>query len=228
MRLALIGLALLLPLAVRAAPLDWPEPELPSGGRAEVVAADTVLNGKRCRILKLSLPGSVEDALAFYRERFGKQHVENPLRGSRLIAARQGAFFSTVQLRAGGPGQVDATLITTSLESGNNRSAALQETQRWLPADSAVMQTMESRDGDKSSLMLTAANTAGLDTNREEVLRQLRQHGLRVVREDKASPQGRTTLTLWAEGPHEEATITLIDAGRYRSVLINRVRGGQP
>jgi len=228
MRRALACLALLLPLALHAAPLAWPEPELPSGGRAEVVAADTVLNGKRSRILKLSLPGTVDDALAFYRERFGKQHVVNPLRGSQVIAARQGAFFQTVQLRADASGRVDAILITTSLESGDRRSAALQETQAWLPADSAVMQSMESRDGDKRSLMLTAANTAGLDANRDALLQRLRQHGLRVVREDKASPQGHPTLTLWAEGPREEATITLVDAGRYRSVLINRVRGDQP
>jgi hypothetical protein len=231
MRRSLACLALpllLLPPALRAAPLVWPELELPSGGRAEVVAADTVLNGKRSRILKLSLPGTLDDALAFYRERFGKQHVVNSLRGSQVIAAKQGTFFQTVQLHAGALGHVEATVITTSLDSGDSRSAALQETQRGLPADSAVMQSMESRDGDRRSLMLTAANTVGLEANRDAVLQRLREHGLRVVREDKASPQGHPTLTLWAEGPHEEATITLVDAGRYRTVLINRVRGDQP
>jgi hypothetical protein len=229
LRRALLAMSLALPLpALAQAALAWPEPELPSGGKAQLVAADTVLNGKRSQILKLSLPGSVDDALAFYRERFGKQHVENKLRDAQVIAGRQGNFFQTVELRQSVPGAVEATVINTSLETASSRSAALQDTQRWLPADSAVVQSMESRDGAKRSITLTAANNAGLQTNRDELLRQLRQRGLRVVREDQATPQGRPTLTLWAEGASEQATVTVVDAGRYRSVLINRVRGDQP
>lgn len=206
----------------------WPELPLPDGARAETVAADTVLNGRRSRILRAELPGSVADALAFYRERFGRERVENPLRGASVIAQRQGGFFNTVQLRQAGPDRVEATLMSTATEGPAEMSRVLKDTQRLLPADSTLMNTMESNDAGRRSVMLTALNDADLQTNRDELVRGLRQRGLTVSREDRSNAGERRTLTLWADGAQEEATLTVIDAGQHRMVVVNRVREVKP
>lgn len=228
MRAAWLATALLLAGASRAAEPGWPELPLPEGARAETVADDAVVNGRHARMLRASLGGSVADALAFYREKFGRERVENPLRDATVIASRQGAFFNTVQLRQKGPDRVEATLISTKTDGPAELSRVLQDTKRLLPADSTLMNTMESNDGGRRSVMLTALNDADLQTNRDELVRGLRQRGLTVSREDRATPGPTRTLTLWAESPQEEATLTVIDAGAHRMVIVNRVREIKP
>lgn len=222
---ATITLALLLGSASAAEP-DWPELPLPEGARAETVTPDSVMNGRHSRILRARLTGSVDDALAFYREKFGRERVENPLRDARVIATRQGAFFNTVQLRERGAGQVEATLISTMVEGPAELSRAMQDTKRLLPADSTLMNSMESRDGERRSVMLTALNSADLQTNREELVRGLRQRGLTVSREESGTVVGNKgrSLTLWAGNAQEEATLTVIEGGGHSLVVVNRVR----
>jgi hypothetical protein len=221
---------MLLACAAHAAEPAWPELPLPDGARAEMVTPDSVMNGRHSRILRARLPGNVDDALAFYREKFGRQRVENPLRDARVIAARQGAFFNTVQLRERGAGNVEATLISTMVEGPAELSRAMQDTKRLLPADSTLMNSMETRDGERRSVMLTALNSADLQTNREELVRGLRQRGLRVSREESgtvAGSKGRS-LTLWADNAQEEATLSVIEGGGHSLLVINRVREIKP
>lgn len=229
MRATCLATALLLAGAAHAAEPAWPELPLPDGARAEMVTPDSVMNGRHSRILRARLPGSVDDALAFYREKFGRQRVENPLRDAKVIATRQGAFFNTVQLRERGAGSVEATLISTMVEGPAELSRAMQDTRRLLPADSTLMNSMESRDGERRSVMLTALNGADLQTNRDELVRGLRQRGLTVSREERGTvaDKGRS-LTLWAEGAQEEATLSVIEGGGYSLLVINRVREVKP
>ncbi|RZL40553.1 MAG: hypothetical protein EOP35_00520 [Rubrivivax sp.] len=228
MRAACIAAALLLAGAARAAEPAWPELPLPDGARAEMVAADSVMNGRHSRILRARLSGSVDEALDFYRDRFGREHVENPLKDARVIARRDGAFFNTVQLRERGAGQVEATLISTLVEGPAELSRALQDTKRLLPADSALMNSMESRDGERRSIMLTAVNSADLQTNRDELVRGLRQRGLNVSREERATVGKGRSLTLWAENAQEEATLSVIEGGGHSLLVVNRVREIKP
>lgn len=227
MRLHAATAALLL-LAGACGASPWPELPLPEGVRAQSVAADSVLNGRRARILRAEFSGSVDDALAFYRAQFGRQHVENPLRDARVIAARQGDYFSTVQLRELAPGRVQATLMSTLMTGPGEHSRVLRDTQRLLPADSTVMNTMESSDDGRRAVMLTAMNAVDLQTNRDELVRGLRQRGLNLAREERAPLARGSALTLWAESAQEEATLSVIDAGEHRLVVINRVREARP
>ena len=229
MRAACLAAALLLAGAANAAEPAWPELPLPDGAHAEMVTPDSVMNGRHSRILRARLPGSMDDALAFYREKFGRQRVENPLRDARIIATRQGSFFNTVQLRERGAGSVEATLISTMVEGPAELSRAMQDTKRLLPAESTLMNSMESRDGERRSVMLTALNSADLQTNRDELVRGLRQRGLTVSREERGvvADKGRS-LTLWAAGAQEEATLSVIEGGGYSLLVINRVREIKP
>jgi hypothetical protein len=220
----LMACALGLLLAGAGSATPWPELPLPAGARAESVAADSVLNGRRSRILRAQFSGSLDEALAFYRAQFGRQHVETPLRDARVIAARQGEHFNTVQLRELAPGRVQATLMSTLMSGAGASSRVLRDTQRLLPPDSTVMNTLESTDQGRRAVMLTALNGLGMQTNRDELVRGLRQRGLRIAREDRTPLARGSALTLWAESAQEELTLSILDAGEQRIVVVNRVR----
>lgn len=222
-RLAVVLLSSLLSGAGHAAPA-WPELPLPDGARTEAVAPDSVFNGRRSRVLRAQLPGRMDDALAFYRQQFGRQHVENPLRDARVIASRQGDYFHTVQLRQTAPDVVEATLMSTLMTGPGELSRVLRDTQRLLPPDSTLMNSVESDDDGRRAVMLTALNGVDLQTNRDELVRGLRQRGFAVSREERAALGPGRSLTLWADNGREEATATVIDAGQHRLVVINRVR----
>ncbi|HLO95109.1 MAG TPA: hypothetical protein VK195_12405, partial [Burkholderiaceae bacterium] len=93
----LLGSLLCLPALAFA--LDWPQPSWPAEAKPELVAADSVLNGKRSRIWQARLAGSRAEAEQFFLQQFGTQHVRQQLRGNTVLAARQGDFFITVQLK---------------------------------------------------------------------------------------------------------------------------------
>lgn len=227
-RPTLAALALAWIVGADAADSTWPEPAMPDGARVEVVAADSVMNGRHSRILRARWSGSLSDALVFYRERLGRRHVENAVRGATVIAAREGAYFNTVQLRQLQPDGVEATLISTKVEGPAELSRVMQDTLRLLPADSTLMQSMESDDGGRRSVMLTALNGVDLKTNRDELVRGLRQRGLTISREESGPVGSGKALTLWAENSQEEATLTVIDIGNQRTVVINRIRVVKP
>ena len=214
----------LLAVGAARAELAWPELPLPEGARAQTVTPDAVVNGRHSRILRASVPGSVDDALAFYREHFGKERVENPVRGASVIASRQGGFFNTVQLRQLVSNSVEATIISTAVDGPAELSRVMQDSRRLLPADSTLMNSMESNDGGRRSVMLTALNSVDLQTNRDELVRGLRQRGMKVSREERGKVGEGRTLTLWADNAQEQTTATVIDTGAQRMVVLNRVR----
>ena len=83
-------------------------------------------------------------------------------------------------------------------------------------------------DGKIGPKTLTALNAMDLQTNRDELVRGLRQRGLNLAREERAPLARGSALTLWAESAQEEATLSVIDAGEHRLVVINRVREARP
>ena len=61
--------------------------------------------------------------------------------------------------------------------------------------------------------------------NRDHVLEAMLARGFRLTKEDlPATDAARGAISLQLSSPTEEASVTISDAGRHRSVLINRVR----
>jgi hypothetical protein len=211
----------------RASEATWPQAIAPEGARVQSVAPDVVLNGKRSRILQIDTPGSVQSTLAFYRKQFGPRHVENAVIDAKVIATREGNFFHTVHIQRKGLEAVQITMITTVLAQQLSRSAALSDTQAWLPHETNTVQTMESTDGGVRSITITAVNQQGLQTNRDLLLEAMQQRGFRVMREDKlaAATAGlRSGVSLWLSSRDEEATVTVADTGEHRALSIVRTR----
>jgi hypothetical protein len=209
---------------------DWPELPVPAGATALSVAGDVVLNGYRSRILQVDASGDSQALLAFYREHFGTRRVENKVAGAHVIAAQQGAYFHTVQIRKNGLEMAQATVMTTLLGQKPSRSAALNDTQSWLPTETRTLQTMEADDAGTRSITLTALNQQSLQTNRGLVLQAAERRGFRLTREDKlpASAVGaRDGVSLWLSAASEQAIVTVSDAGEQRALTIVRTRQTQ-
>lgn len=205
--------------------LEWPELPVPEQARLQWVMLDGVLNGSPGRMARAQWPGSVDDALRHYRERWGTQRTENEVRGQRIVAARRDGFFYTVELKPLPGDQVQATLLQTRLVSRPLRSQALQSTQAWLLGDSRLLQTLESDDDGRRSLQIVADSTQSLDINASHLLQQARAAGLTLQRQQAAAPDAQPQRVLWLDGPNEEVVVVIRRSSSDRvAVLINRQR----
>lgn len=212
---------------VAHAQANWPDLEAPAGAHVVQVAADMILNGQHSRISRLDMAGSADDLLAFYRTRFGARHVENRVGPARVIASQIGDRFVTVRIVAPLDGEVQATIMETQVGGGRSHSRVEHDTEKMLPAGSAVIQTQESTDAGAPSLMLMAANRTGLRANRDTLVEQLAARGFHIVREDSTEAGGHEVRTLALASATEDASITVNDTGVYRSLLIQRTRRPQ-
>lgn len=220
------GLAALGVLAAIAHAEVWPEPKTPPNARVETIAGNMVLNGKPVRMTRFDLLASDADVLAFYREQFGaKRVVENRVKDDSVIATRQGDYFVTVRLHELGGGRLQGTVMTTLLAAKSVSSAVLVDTQKVMPTDTQVVSTVQTDDAGKQSLLVVGVNLNSPRANRDHVLEALVARGFRLTKEDP-SPAGpeRGAISMQLSAPAEEVSVTIADAGRYRSVLVNRVR----
>jgi hypothetical protein len=203
----------------------WPEVKSPAGAQVESIANDMIFNGRPARLFRFQTNGSEQDVLTFFREQFGaKKVVENRLKKDAVIATRQGDYFLTVQLHALKANLMQGTVMVTNMAGKPLASEVSTDTKRVLPPDSRVVSTMQSNDAGKRSLMLMAMNQNSTAANRDHVVQAMQQRGFRIVREDAPQDARDASVMLVMNSPTEEAQVTISDAGKYRSVLINRVK----
>ncbi len=202
----------------------WPSLRYPDSARVQTVAQDMVLNGVPARVSRFEVRGDEAEVIEFYRRQFGGRRVENRVAGNFVMASQQANYFHTVQLKTTAPGQVQGTVMTNRVQGGGGKSAVALDTEKLLPPDTAVLSQMQSVDAGKQSMLLVAANKAGLQANRDHVVRALQGRGFRVIKDDQSAAAGRPALLLTLTSNDEEAVVTVTDTGPYRSVLINRVR----
>jgi hypothetical protein len=202
----------------------WPQLETPAGARVQAVAPDAVINGNHSRILRIDTRDSAEAILAFYRARFGEKRVENRVQGAQVIAAREGGFFHTVQVKTNAAGRAEITVITTALSEGLQTSAVVSDTEHCLPADSTVLQTLESNDGGVRAVTVTAANSHDVKTNKHHLRSALQGRGFRIVNEEPITQAGRAGSSMWLKGAGEEAMVTVLDTGAYRALTVHRTK----
>jgi hypothetical protein len=213
--------------ASRAEP--WPEAKTPPEARVQSIANEMLLNGKPVRLLRFDTKESAADVLAFYRSAFGAQRVvENRLKDDRVIGTRQGDYFITVQLHALDLQTLQGTVMVSLLTATPSISPVMLDTQRVLPADTKVVSTVQTDDAGKRSLMLVAVNRNSVRANRDHLVAAMAERGFRVTRDDTppTSPEP-TATTLQLAAQNEELSLTVSDAGAYRSVVIHRVREGK-
>ncbi len=224
-RLSACGLAsLALWCGLAAAQSPWPSVDAPAGAQVEQVADDLVLNGMHSRVMRFQMSGNADDALKFYRTLFGARHVENTVSGDRTIAARQGDFFVTVRLHAPLAGEVDGTMMITRIGAKPSHSGVTLDTEALLPAGSAVLQTQESVDDGVASTLVVGANQVGLRANRDALVAKLRSRGFHLDREDSSQSDGHAVVMLTLSSDNEDATVSVTDAGTYRSLVLSRAR----
>jgi hypothetical protein len=203
----------------------WPQIETPVGARVQTVAGEVVLNGRLARVFRFEVQGSEKELLAFFRDQFGaRKVVENRVTRDPVIATRQGDHFITVQLHPLDSSRMQGTVMTTLLASKPLSNPVSADTRRMLPPDTRVVSTMQSDEAGRRSVMLVAVNENSVSVNRDHVLQAMAQRGFRLLREDAPRERQDRSLSLVLSSPTEDAEVTIADAGRFRSLLINRTK----
>ncbi len=208
-----------------AAPAQsWPELPTPAGAQVQYIAEDMVLNGNPSRVRRLSLKGHASELSSFYRQLFKSALVENQVRGSTVIASRQGDYFHTVQIVDTAFDTAQATLMTTLLKPEANPGSMANDTKRLLPVGSVILSTIVSNDSGRRSLMLVAMNHVALAANHEHLVAALSERGFELLSQDAAEVGFTRGVTLYLSSTKEAATVTIADIGTHRTLVINRTK----
>jgi hypothetical protein len=205
-----------------------PPLETPPGAKVISVAADLVLNNRRCHVSRFQVAGRIDDVLQFYRTQFGPTRaIETRVKQLPVIATRRGDHLHTVQLQSVGD-TVLGTTITTALHAALPHSAAARDTEATLPADSVIVMSLQSDDGGRHALMVIGTNRHSVPLNRAHVVAALQQRGFRTVRDADTEAAGNDTprgaVSIELTSAAEAAVVTIADAGLYRTVLVQRTR----
>lgn len=204
----------------------WPAVKVPDNASMETIASDMLLNGKQTRMLRFQAHATSAEVMAFYRNEFGANRVENRVKADHVIATRQGDYFITVQLHVLDNQLVEGTTMTTLMAGQPVTSAVLVDTRKLLPADTQVISSVQTADDGKQSLMVIGVNLNGLHANLDHVIEAMAERGFRLTKQvGEAEDKEASAVSIQLASPAEEASVTISDAGRYRSIVINRIRG---
>jgi hypothetical protein len=122
--LALLPLALCLPLLASAGLFAWPPPPVPPDSSTQDVAGRIIFNGLTMQAQTFRSTHSPKEIVAFYRQRWAGQMVVNQMGHEQVIGHHQGDYFMTVQVSTAGSGSqgnigvVDLASAPTQFEPG--------------------------------------------------------------------------------------------------------------
>jgi len=188
MRILLAALLLLAAPAARA----WVTMEAPPQSTVAWVAQDMVYNGIPMRIQYFHSKRSLNDVLAYYRQRWTdigwKNYVENTVGPWRNISRAQGDFFLVVQVRPAVGNTAEGYLSQRPLKSPPR---PLLGQGAPLPSGSEVVNDILSHDEDRQGRTLLAYSPLSVDACAAYYRDATGKDGWTLVSEGKTQNGGR-------------------------------------
>jgi len=216
--------------------------DLPPAAESVSVGDGLSVNGVGMRIEHFVAPLTVDEALAFYRSRWGRRttaeqdpaaraaaHLTLDRVGNWQVLGRQvGARHETVQVRALPEGGVEGYIAATDTQA---RPATPPAPPVSLPPGTAVISTVASQDGSRSATEILAQSPLGVDATERWLRSAARLRGFQPAPGfDEARPAGRSERAFYMSNGADELTAVVQPAKSGSLVLLHHVRaaGGRP
>lgn len=211
---------------------QWPAVAVPKGVQAFDVGTQMTVNGLPMRIQAINSLLAPEELQHAFRTALGAPIIESRLGNKTVIGHPSGRYYITVQTEAV-PGGSKGIVAVTDLK-GMSEGAAAQAaaSARWLnrlPAGSAIVTRMTSRDGGKSAEHLVIINNHGASLNSDTLKTLLLDDGYQLQRDIDSSKHDTSRLParladsrmLFFKGQNKEATAVIgrDEQGRTAVVL---------
>jgi len=207
---------ILAPVLANAA---WPVIAAPAGARTETIGQQVRLNGipmHMQRVLSSKSPGELLD---FYRTELGERRAEQVLPGSYIFSQERGDHFITIRIKPLSPKLTE--VLVSSSDMLEAKRAANRPLGIVLPADSVVLSDMESVDGGKRSRQLVVSNSHALESNVQQMTRELSARGYQPDGE-RAQPNQSSYVQLF-KGEQREAQLTVVRKANTTNMVLTTI-----
>jgi len=154
-------------LATPALAAAWPELGLPPRTTTQLVAGDSVVNGRPTRIEEFQSELTVDEVLAFYRRAWHDRRLGEPrsleVAGWQTVSMLRDGHQMMVQAKPRTPGGGSTGMLSII----NFKDGSAPVVPAFLPSfpDTRVMQVTESRDGPRRSQLISLSSNASLEVS---------------------------------------------------------------
>ena len=213
-RRAAASLALCAATMYAAAAPPWPQVDLPAGAHVYQVDAVTVVNGLPVRMQGFVSGQPQADVAAWFRQRLGKDLVENRLGNKLILGQARGEYFITIQLETVAQATraiIAVAHLTAGIGQRADTDAANSRLLARLPSGTRVVSRITSVDGPRSATHVVLSNHYDERLNGEQLARMLRDQGMQL--EHLASGAQGNGKTLFFKGKGQEA-MAVVTRGR--------------
>lgn len=206
--------ALLLCLAapLAGATASWPQVEVPPNASVYSVDSVTTVDGLPLKMQGFTSIMTVAELSAWYRQKLGRDVVENRHGNKLILGQGSGDYFISVQLEPAG-NQTRAIVAVSNLTAGMKQRPATEAANARLlgrlPAGTRVVSRLAAIDGPRNATHIVLANGHGEQVNRDSVVRMLQADGLKLEHVAPAAAASATGATLYFKGKGAEAIAVL-------------------
>jgi hypothetical protein len=190
---------------------------LPPDVRPQLVMTASVLDGQALTTHRFHSAAPPESLLASVRARWhaeGRPIVEAGSGTWRLLSARDGEGFTTVQVRASAGGSEGLVSRWRSAQAANDATIAPPPPARWLPAQARVLRQIVHRDPGRDA----ATVVAWVPAAPQEASRALRGRAVREGFVDDLALGAPASRAAWYRGHGESGTALAFRRGREEVV----------
>lgn len=197
-----------------------PSPPLMEGARAVAMGQTMRINGMPTSIHQFVVNKPLDEVLAFYRTRFGKDRVEQTVLGWTVVAKPEGDYFFTVRLRRALQG-TEGTVSVADLKEG--LAAHGRPLGMVLPAGSTLISDVDMDDPGKKARVVSLTNNLPVETNIQHFKKVLEARGFRVDRDLPAGKGANGGRSLWLSANGREAILVVAPIPSGTSVVLNTI-----
>lgn len=197
-----------------------PAPPLMEGAKAVAVGQSMRINGMPTSIHRFAVDKPVDQVLAFYRTRFGKDRVEQSVLGWTVVAEAEGDYFFTVRLRPALQG-TEGTVSVADLKQG--LAARGRPLGMVFPAGSRLISDVDMDDPGKRGRVVSLINNLPPEANVQHFKNVLAARGFRVDRDLPAGKDAAGGRSLWFSATGRDAILVVAPLPNGTSVVLNTV-----
>ena len=211
------------PLAVYAQSLSWPQPHLPEDAVLTSPGESMKINGVPTRILRFQTEASIEQVRQLFAasvRSLTAAPAAAVMRGRLTLGGRAGDFWETIQMSRVGSQTVGTWSVTPQFVPGAHQPVVRPP---GFPESAQLLQSIDSYDAGKHSELMIGRDPAPIDGLAAQIDASLRSMGYAPTPLMKPHWNGSDQyVALYGKG-REEMQVTLRAESGSTTVMVNRL-----
>jgi len=213
----ILAVVLAFAAAAAAGTPSWPSVPLPPDSAGERVTRHMKNNGLDMRASKFGTTHSLDQVVAFYRDKWPGTHVVNKLGNKTIVGHAEDGFYVTVTLEEKGGGTEGSigTMVMPKEKVEYEMGGGFDK-----PADTEVFNDIRYLDGPGETRTLGMSNALSPFQNYEYYRQRLHGQGWKLQQGKKCVMPSRTCVALYERGKEKIAMTMNRDASKMTQIVV--------